>query len=234
MPAIQPGYDLFSVVKGSTMINLEPLFPGAGIVYSNGVPIDHTQSGNFSTGLQRKGELNERESGVIPIAMFAEHSVSTKPVNLLPFGLGEGLADFHTIINLGGVLPNLPNTDGLVQPSEGVMGIWRTFSGGGRFELLLNINPLIVLTKVGSIVSSLESSDIIKIIDGSGLLNPVGSIGGQWSDRPANARAISHGAFSQGNFFAAIDRASNNPVSVQLTSGGVDAQRLVQCAVHFG
>ncbi len=231
MATIGAGYDLFSVVKDSTMINLEPLFPGVGIVYSNGVPIDAKQFGNFSTGLVRKGELSARESGVVPIEMFAEHSVSVKPVSLAHFGLGEGEADLHTIINAGGVLPGILNTDGLVRPSAGVMGIWRTFSGGGRFEIMLNINPLIVLTRVGGSVKDVKGPDIIKAIDGSGLLNPVGSIGGQWSDAPPR-RMVWNEVFGNGDFFAAIDRTSREPVSVELTSGGLDAHRLVQCAVH--
>lgn len=232
MATIGNGFDLFSVVKGSTRIDLEPLFPGIGTVYSEGIPIDPDRTGNFSTGLVRKGELPDRLSGVVPIEMFAEHSISIKPVPLAPFGLGDGFADLHTIINAGGVLPGLLNTDGLVQPSVGVMGIWRNFSGGGRFELLLNINPLIVLTRVGGSVRDVKGPDIIRTFDGTGLLNPVGSIGGQWTSEPHRDRSIRDERFPTGGFHAALDRSNSEPVSVQLTSGGLGAERLVQCAVH--
>lgn len=233
MATIGSGYDLFSVVKGSTLIDLGQIFPGAEVIYSDGVPIDPEQYGNFSTGIKRYGELPHGESGVIPIEMFAEHSVSIKPVSLKPYGLGDGYADFHTIINLGGILPNLPNTDGLVRPSTGVMAIHRSATGGGRFELMLNINPLIVLTKVGGSVADLESDDIIKVIDGSGLLNPVGSIGGQWSEAPPAARGLLQENLRAEGFFAATDRLSSEPSTVDLTSGGVRAQRQVQCAIRI-
>ncbi|MDB5692662.1 MAG: hypothetical protein JWO81_1725 [Alphaproteobacteria bacterium] len=226
MATIDAGYDLFSVVPGSTLINLDSIFPGAGIIRSNGVPIDPKRLGSFSTGLIRNAALENGQSGAIPITWFAEHSVSAKPVNLAPFGLGKGRADYHTIINAGGVLPNLPNTDGLVRPSEGVMVIRRSRGGGGRFEFAVNINPLIVLTKVGGRVSNLEDPDIIKVIDGSGLLNPVGSIGGQWAEVRYRAGTRTAEAFPSGsNFAAGLDRNSAEPVKIGLTSGGVEAER---------
>jgi hypothetical protein len=113
------------------------------------------------------------------------------------------------------------------------MGIWRTFSGGGRFELMLNINPLIVLTRVGGSVRDLGGPDVITTFDGSGLLNPVGAIGGQWSTISPRTRSFTDERFSPGGFYAATDRALHVPVSVQLTSGGLGATRLVQCAVHM-
>lgn len=232
MAAIKAGYDLFNVIAGSTRINLDPLFPGAGVVYSDGVPIDPDRLGNFTTGLIRKGDLADGSSGVVPIAWFAEHSISTKPVKLAPFGLGDGEADYHSIINLGGVLPNLPNTDGLVRPSEGVMSIRRLRPSGGRFELLLDINPLIVLTKVGGDVSQLDGPDVIKYFDGSGLLNPVASIGGQWSEVP-HERAIRSDQFARTeNFSAALDRTTSQPATVELTSGGLDANRGLASALQ--
>jgi hypothetical protein len=228
MATINAGYDLFSVVKGSTLINLDSIFPGAGIIYSDGVPIDGERFGSFSTGLIRNAALEDGQSGAIPITWFAEHSVSVEPVDLAPFGLGEGQADFHTIINAGGVLPDLPNTDGLVRPSQGVMLIRRSRGGGGRFELAVNINPLIVLTKVGGSMSSLDGPDVIKVIDGSGLLNPVGSIGGQWAETEYRAGTRAAEAFpSGGNFAAGLDRNLAEPVKIELTSGGVEAQRVV-------
>ena len=231
MATLSAGYDLFSVVKGSTLFHLDPLFQGAGTLYSDGVPIDRETMGNFSTGLLRKGEIPDGESGVVPIEMFAEHSVSVSPVKLSPFGLGDGEADFHTIINLGGLLPNLPNTDGLVRPSQGVMAIRRSRPSGGRFEIMLNINPLIVLTRVGGSIADLEGPDVIQRIDGSGLLNPVTSIGGQWSEAPTKL-AVQHQQFSAGNFWAAFDRTSGDPGTVELKSGGLGAERLVEGAIH--
>lgn len=231
MATINPGFDFFTVVEGSTYFNLEPLFPGSGIIYSEGLPIDPENFGNFSTGIERKGEIPDGESGVIPIEMFAENSVSIEPIKLAPFGLGDGVGEFHTIINRGGIFPNLPNTDGLVRPSTGVMSIHRNRTGGGRFELMLNINPLIVITKVGSSIKDLNGPDVIKVIDGSGLLNPVGSIGGQWTADPLPKFVEKRSAtFASGNFFAATDRVSKEAITVQLTSGGLDAQRLVQIA----
>ena len=138
MAIIGIGFDLFTVVKRSTSFQLDPLFPGVGTIHSDGVRIDPETHGNFTTGLKRKEELPDNESGAISIAWFAEHSISVNPVKLAPFGLGDGEADFHTIINLGGVLPRLPNTDGLVRPSDGVMMIKRSLPGGGRFDLALN------------------------------------------------------------------------------------------------
>jgi hypothetical protein len=231
MAAINPGFDLFTVVEGSTYFNLEPLFPGAGIIYSEGIPIDPENFGNFSTGIERQGSIPDGQSGVIPIEMFAENSISKEPVKLFPFGLGEGVGEFHTIINRGGIFPHLINTDGLVRPSTGVMTVHRNRTGGGRFELTLNINPLIVITKVGGSIKDITSPDIIKIIDGSGLLNPVGSIGGQWTaDDLPKISAKRNPAFPIGDFFIATDRFTKEPITVQLTSGGLDAQRLVQIA----
>jgi hypothetical protein len=228
---LRAGHDLFNVVKGSTVVNLDSLFPGAGNVYSDGVPIDPVNLGNFTTGLIRKADLPEGESGAVPIIWFAEHSVSTHPVNLAPFGLGEGNADYHTIINLGGVLPYLPNTDGLVRPSEGVMTIHRSRVGGGRFDLVLNINPLIVLTKVGGRPFPLNGPDVIKVIDGSGILNPVRSIGGQWSEVSHKTRSIQNDFFQTGgSYFAALDRITAEPIAVELTSGGLFAERIIQAA----
>jgi hypothetical protein len=234
MAIIKAGYDLFSVVDGSTLINLDLVFPGAGVVHSDGVPIDPQNHGNFTTGLIRKADLADGESGAVPIAWFAEHSVSVKPVKLAPFGLGDGEADYHTIINLGGILPNLPNTDGLVRPSEGVMGIKRLSPGGGRFDLLVNINPLIVLTKVGGSASRLDGPDVIKVIDGSGLLNPVRSVGGQWSEVPHSTNAITSTAFPAGaGFLAALDRTRGEPATAELTSGGAtDAARALTIALR--
>lgn len=37
MPDFSGGYDLFAVVEGTTTIDLAPLFPGAGIVRSDGL-----------------------------------------------------------------------------------------------------------------------------------------------------------------------------------------------------
>lgn len=230
MAIINKGYDLFSVVKGSTYINLENIFPGAEIINSNGIPIDQKKFGNFSTGIERKSELPDNENGAIPIEMFAEHSISIKPINLEPFDLGKGDCDFHTIINRGGILRGLPNTDGLIRPSEGVMTVFRK-RGGGEFELSLNINPLIVLTKVGGKIEDLNGEDVIKTIDGSGLLNPVGSIGGQWSENISqNFNYVRNSDYRNGGFFCGINRVTSEPITIQLTSGKTDAHRLVQLA----
>ena len=126
----------------------------------------------------------------------------------------------------------MPNTDGLVRPSEGVIAIKRSSSGGGSFDLSVNINPLIVLTKVGGSVAKLDGPDMIKVIDGSGVLNPLGSVGGQWAETPHKSRRIESLAFaSGGTFFAGLDRASGEPVTVDLTSGGLRAQRKTECAI---
>lgn len=85
------------------------------MIYSEGLPIDPERYGNFSTGIERKGEIPDGESGVIPIEMFAENSVSIHTVRLTPFGLGDGIGEFHTVINRGGVFSNLPNSDSFVK-----------------------------------------------------------------------------------------------------------------------
>lgn len=72
------------------------------------------------------------------------------------------MADYHTIINRGGLIANLPNTDGRVSPSLGSMGVRRNRgTDGGGFDLLVNINPLIVLTVVGGSVSNLVGGDVL-------------------------------------------------------------------------
>ena len=139
------GFDLFHVIEGSTSIDLSSVFPGAGIVFSNGV--NFLGLGNASTGLQRTQPLPPLSIGQtvnVAIEFVVEHSLSVNPVDRAPFGLGTGLADFHTIINRGGILPYLPNTDGLVSPSVGSMTITRTVANGGTFVLNLDINPLVV------------------------------------------------------------------------------------------
>jgi len=234
MATIGAGYDLLTVIPGTTAFYLDPIFPGLGVVRSDGVPIDPDGLGNFTTGFVRKGELPEGRSGVVPIEWFAEYSVSVSPVPLAPFGLGEGEADFHTVINLGGIIPTLPNTDGLVSPSVGVVSIRRQDSGGGRFDLSVNINPLIVLTKVGGSIATLDGPDVIHHFDASGLLNPVTCIGGQWADAAHPTRALQNTLLeTNDNFVACLDRTSKEPVTVELVSGGLKAERAVSCALRL-
>ena len=231
MAAILPGYDLYTVLTGSTSINLEEIFPGAGTVYTNGVPVDPESLGETSTAIERKGTLPDGQSGVIPIEMILEHSVSVDPVDPTPFGVtGVEKADYHTIINSGGRFAGLPNTDGRVQPSLGSMAITRrsNVDGGGTYETQLNVNPLIVITVVGGSVLDLDGPDILTVIDASGYLNPVGSLGGKWSESSTGARALSAAEFSAGEFFAATDAVSGEPITVDWTSRRSLGARAVQ------
>jgi hypothetical protein len=227
-PVVTRGFDLYTVKRGSTSIDLSAIFPGAGTVYSDGVPVNPEGGlAHTSTAIERTGALRDGSSGVVPIEMFLENSVSVKPVDRSLFGLGEGQADFHTIINRGGIVPGLPNTDGLVRPSVGSMAIRRTGKGGGTFELMLNVNPLIVLTVVGGSVSDLNGPDVLLVIDGTGLLNPVGSVGGQWAATSPQITALRNASFPVGGFVAGADSTTGAPIEVGLTSGGVDARRVV-------
>src|ERR1700733_14999572 len=103
---IQAGFELYSVIPGSTRIDLSSLFPGAGTVFSDGVPVlpGPDGLGNTTTAIERTGGvpvLPGGGTGTVPIELFAENSVSVTPVDRSLFGLGVGLADFHTIINRG-------------------------------------------------------------------------------------------------------------------------------------
>ena len=228
-PVITRGFDLYTVKVGSTRIDLSSIYPDAGTVYSNGVPVEPGPGGlgSTSTAIERTGALRDGSSGVVPIEMFVENSVSVTPVDRSRFGLGEGQAEFHTIINRGGLFRCLPNTDGLVRPSVGCMAIERTEKSGGTFELLLNINPLIVLTVVGGSVLDLNGPDVLLVVDGTGLLNPVRSVGGRWFGIPMQTNALRNAAFPAGGFIAAADSTTGAPIEVELTSGGVAARRVI-------
>lgn len=224
------GFNLFNVINGSTSINLDPVFPGAGTVLSDGVTFPGL--GNFTTGLERLEEipfLSLGQTVSVPIEWFAENSISINPVNRSVFGLGTGLADFHTIINRRGLFPQLPNTDGLVSSSVGSITITRITNNGGTFSLHLDINPLIVLTTVGGSVSDLTSPDVLLVLNGTGLLNPVGSLGGQWSETPPS-NTIVNPEFPARGFYAAVDPITVAPSIVNLTSGGIEAARNVTIA----
>ena len=227
---IDPGFDLLNVIDGSTSIDLGAVFPGAGLVFSDGVPFPGL--GNFTTGAERTQGLptfNVGDTGVVTMEWFAEHSKSVTPVDRSLFGLGPGLADFHTVINRGGQFPHLPNTDGMVTPSIGSMSISRTGVNGGTFELNLDINPLIVFTTVGGSVTDLNGPDVLLVLDGSGLLNPVGSLNGLWSSSPP-PDPIANAAFPTGGFYASVDPNTLAPSPTDLTSGGIFAARQVASA----
>lgn len=228
MAEIPAGYDLFAVVDGTTTIDLDPLYPGAGIVRSDGVILDRERFGNATTGLQRLTDLPDGQAGVVQIEWILEHSVSVEPVDLAPFGLGDGKADYHTVINNGGIVETLPNTDGRVLPSMGSMGIRRSRGvDGGRFDFLLNINPLIVLTVVGGDVSNLEGPDVIFVMDGTGLLNPVTSINGSWSAmQPENMNREAF-ALSATDFVAGVNPESQSISLTNLVSGTASAVRAI-------
>ncbi len=231
MSEIPSGYDLFAVVDGTTSIDLDPIFPGAGIVRSDGVALDHDRFGNATTGLQRLTDLPDGQSGVVMIEWVLEHSVSVKPVPLEPFGVGPGFGDYHTIINRGGIVASLPNTDGWISPSLGAMGIRRYGgTGGGSFELLVNINPLVVLTVVGGSVASLDGPDVLRVLDATGLLNPVTCVNGSWSSVAPQSVNRAGFALSARSFVAGADPTGKSTLLTSLVSGSASATRAIATA----
>lgn len=228
MTDIKTGVDLFKVVDGTTSIDLRPLFSGSEIVRSDGVALDRIRFGDATTGLERLTSLPSGQSGVVQIEWILEHSISILPIDREPFGLGEGKADFHTLINRGGLVDHLPTTDGLVTQSLGSMGIHRgNGDTGGSFELLVNINPLIVISTVGGDIKDLEGPDVLQVIDGTGLLNPVSSINGQWSHRSFSEKHRPETAKSTNSFFAASNPDTGYPSFANLVSGSAAAVRAV-------
>lgn len=231
MTEILGGFDLFAVIDGTTSIDLRPLFPDSQIIRSDGVPLDRSRFGNATTGLKRLTTLPAGQSGVVQIEWVLEHSVSVRPIDRKAFGLGDGQADFHTIINREGLIGDLPNTDGRVSQSLGSMGIKRSRgSDGGSFDFLLNINPLIVITVVGGSVADLTGPDVLRVIDGTGLLNPVTSVNGVWSSRSRDVNARPATALSAANFFAATTPDVGFPAIANLVSGSAAAVRAITAA----
>ena len=220
------GFDLYTVRTGSTFIDLSVPFPGAGIVDWEGVDLEPGTIGNTHTVIARTTGLDPftfLDTGTVSIEMIGSHLRSITPVDTTPFGLGPGLADLHAVINPGGGFGDLPDTTGLVTSSVGTMDISHSHVNGGVFDIDMSVNPLLIVTTVGGSISDLDGVDVLLVVDGTGLLNPVSSIGGQWSYTPTPTRPLAEDLFPAGDFYPAVDPATGMPVPIDLISGNVFA-----------
>jgi hypothetical protein len=195
---IDPGFDLFKTVPSFTQLNLDPFFPGAGVISLQGVPLGIPGLGNTDTIVQRLDGIAPFDPpagvGTIDIELVALSLTSVAPVDL-------GFGGLYDLAVLGG-------SNFLPQPT-GEMTVRHEHANGGTFDSVLPVAAQLTFNLIAGVGPAVIEA----------IFEDEFRASGDWCHQPlpGTVAATNPPGFPAGGFYPGVSCIPGEPMRKTLT-----------------